>query len=172
MAGPKRWGWKNQREVKNQYQYTFLFNMCIGSALTYPFAVWVSRRMQRYQGGVPLVPYNRYVHDFVNVEPAALARKTFRQYFSIITLTGGFLFAVFTVHQNQKNDAWFSRPDIRPFPAMVAKETMDITERTMYETHYQSYRNKAYADEKKHRTWYRLFFPLDADYSVTRNPYH
>lgn len=54
---------------------------------------------------------------------------------------------------------------------MVAKEDLSITERTMYESHYQSYRNKAYKDEKKHRAWYRLFFPLDADYSVNRNPY-
>ncbi len=49
---------------------------------------------------------------------------------------------------------------------------MDITERTMMEAHYQSFRNKEYANDKKHRTWYRLFFPNDADYSVKRNPYH
>jgi hypothetical protein len=50
--------------------------------------------------------------------------------------TGGLIFAYLTVHQNQKMDAWYSRPDLKPFKAMVAKEDLDITERTMYETHY------------------------------------
>lgn len=70
-----------------------------------------------------------------------------------------------------KKDAWYSRPDLKPFPAMVPKETMDITERTLYETHYQTFRNKQYESEKKKRTWYRLFFPNDADYTVSNNPY-
>src|SRR5450830_1789830 len=134
--------------------------------MTWPLAVWVARRMQRYQTGVPLIPYNRFVHDFVNVEPSALSRKTFRTWFGLVVFAGGCAFANMTTSENQKRDAWYTRPDLKPFPAMVPKETMDITERTMIETHYQSYRNKAYADDKKHRTWYRLFFPLDADYSV------
>ncbi len=146
MAGPKRWGWKNQREIKRQYQYTFAVNWGIGALMTWPLAVWVARRMQRYQGGVPQVPYNRFVHDFINVEPSALARKTFRTYFGLIVFAGGFTFAMMTTHTNQKNDAWYTRPDLKPFPAMVPKEEMDITERTMLETHYQSYRNKVYAD--------------------------
>lgn len=54
---------------------------------------------------------------------------------------------------------------------MVAKEDMDAAERLVYETHYQSYRNERYKEEKKHRSWYRLFFPLKADYSVDRNPF-
>jgi hypothetical protein len=54
---------------------------------------------------------------------------------------------------------------------MVPKEEMSTTERTMYESTYTSWRNKKYADDKKHRSWYRLFFPLDADYTTDRNPY-
>ncbi len=68
-------------------------------------------------------------------------------------------------------DAWYTRPDHKPFPAMVAREDMDIGERQIYETHYQSYRNQRYKEDKKNRTWYRLFFPLNADYSVNRNPH-
>lgn len=75
------------------------------------------------------------------------------------------------MHQNHRRDAWYQRPDLKPYPAMVPKEELDVTERTMLESHYQSFRNKEFANEKKHRTWYRLFFPNDADWSVTRNPY-
>ena len=77
---------------------------------------------------------------------------------------------MYTVSGNQKRDDWYMRPDMRPYPAMVPKEEMDITEKTMRMAHYQSFRNEEYKKDKKHGTWYRLFFPNDADYSVTRNP--
>ena len=54
---------------------------------------------------------------------------------------------------------------------MVPKEEMDVTERTAYEAHYQSFRNKEYKQGKKKTAWYRLFFPLDADYNTQKNPY-
>lgn len=171
MASPKRWPWKNKREIEFQYSFTFWTNAVIGSIITAPFAVYVARRMQRTQGGLPTVPFMKYGYDFVNLDPGHHTRKVFRFYFFGLCLAGGYLFASYTVHQNQLKDAWYTRPDLKPFPAMVAKEELDITERTMLETHYQSYRNKVYADDKKHRTWYRLFFPNDADYSVHRNPY-
>lgn len=171
MAGPKRWGWKNQREIKRQYQFTFLTNAVIGGLLTAPFAVWIARRAQHYQGGVPIVPYHRWNHDFPNVDPGHLTRKKFRLYFFGTCILGGVLFANATLHGNQKRDAWYSRPDLKPFPAMVPKGSLDITERTALEAHYQSFRNKQYEENKKTRTWYRLFFPNDADYSVKQNPY-
>jgi len=171
MAGPKRWPWKNQKNIKNQYQFTFVHNMILGAVLTSPFAVFVGRRAQRYQGGVPIVPVQRFIHDFPNVDPGYHTRKTFRWWFIGTCLFGGFAFAMLTTNENQKRDPWYQRPDLRPFPAMVPKESMDITERTMYETHYQSFRNEQWKNDRKHRTWYRLFFPNDADYTVTRNPY-
>lgn len=69
MAGPKRVPWKNQREIKRQFQYTFFTHWLVGATLAWPLAVWVGRRMKHYQGGVPVVPYQRFVHDFPNVEP-------------------------------------------------------------------------------------------------------
>jgi hypothetical protein len=54
---------------------------------------------------------------------------------------------------------------------MVAKDEEDITEKTMYEAHYKTWKKNYYKNEKKHRTWYRLFFPNDADWTVNRNPY-
>lgn len=171
-AGPKRWPWKNQREVKRQYQYTFLANAMLGAFLTAPVAVWVGRRAQRYQGGVPIVPQQRWVHDFPNVDPGYLTRKIFKKYFFGTCIVGGFLFSYMTVDgDHQKKDAWYSRPDLKPFPAMVPRDQLDVTYRSVLDAHYQSYRNKQYESEKKHRTWYRLFFPNDADYSVSRNPY-
>lgn len=111
------------------------------------------------------------MHDFVDVEPTNHARRVFRRYFFGTTLFCGAVFAFWTLDERQVRDAWYSRPDLKPFKAMVPKQDLDITERTMYEAHYQSYRNQRYKDEKKNRSWYRLFFPLNADYSVNRNPY-
>jgi predicted nucleic acid-binding protein len=69
MAGPKRWPWKNAREIKNQYSFTYWTNFVIGCVLTSPFAIWVGRRSKHYQGGVPIVPQQRWIHDFINVDP-------------------------------------------------------------------------------------------------------
>ena len=86
-------------------------------------------------------------------------------------ITGGYLFAYFTTSTNQIRNAWYNRPDLKPFPAMVAKEGVDITEETAKEMHYQSYRNKKYRDEKKKTAWYRILFPVSADYEAVQNPY-
>jgi hypothetical protein len=171
MANPKRWAWKNAREAEHQYTFTFLTNAAFGAVITSPFAVWVARRMQRGQGGVPSVPMMKYGYDFVNLDPGHFTRKTFRFWFFGTCILGGYLIGSYSVNENQKKDAWYARPDKKPFPAMVAKEDLDVTERTMLEAHYQSFRNKEYKEDKKHRTWYRLFFPNDADYTVHRNPY-
>lgn len=62
---------------------------------------------------------------------------------------GGLAFAYGTVDERLVKDEWKMRPDLKPFKAMVPKENLDITERTLYESKYQSYRNKQYADSKK-----------------------
>lgn len=111
------------------------------------------------------------IHDFVNLDPGYHTRKVFRWSFFTTCALGGFCFAYYTVSTNQKRDGWYSRPDTRPFPAMVPKESMDETERTMLETHYQSFRNKEYQEGKKNRTWYRLLFPNDAKFDAAQNPY-
>lgn len=128
--------------------------------------VYIGRKAQRYQGGVPIVPYQRIVHDFPNLEPTHYARKVFRTYSLVTCVLGGIAFAYLTVDQAQMRDSWYDRPDLKPFKAMVPKEEMDITERTAYEAHYNTFRQKMNAQDKKKRAWYRLFFPLDADYRV------
>ena len=68
-------------------------------------------------------------------------------------------------------NTWYNRPDLKPYPAMVPKESMDITERTALEAHSRKFRNERHKDEKKKSTWYRLLFPNSADYNVKENPY-
>lgn len=99
-ANPKRWAWKNKRETKNQFQFTFLVNGLIGSVLTAPLAVWVGRRAQYGQGGVPTVPMQRWVHDFPNVDPGFHPRRTFRWWFLGTCMFGGILFAYATTSTN------------------------------------------------------------------------
>jgi hypothetical protein len=82
------------------------------------------------------VPLNRFVHDFINLEPSRASRMAFRNYFTLTMVVSGVTFAYLTTDSSQKNNIWFNRPDLKPFPAMVAKDTMDVTERTMLEAHY------------------------------------
>ena len=73
-----------------------MVNAVIGGFLTWPLGVWVGRRMTRTQGGVPKVPIQRFVHDFVNVDPTRTARRTFRFWWFSTMAVGGILFAYMT----------------------------------------------------------------------------
>ena len=127
--------------------------------------------MTKTSGGVPMVPYNRFIHDFINLDPSKHARSTFRFYMFLTCAVGGFIFAGFTVDQRQVKNTWYNRPDLKPFPAMVPKECLDETEQTTLEAHYQKFRNEQNKETRKKSAWYRLFFPNKADYSVNRNIY-
>ena len=92
-AGPKRIPWKNQRQLKRQYQFTFMCNWIMGSALAWPIAAMIGRSYKREWCGVPVVPINRWVHDFPKVDPGHFARKTFKYYSRWSCLALGYLFA-------------------------------------------------------------------------------
>jgi len=79
---------------------------------------------------------NRFVHDFINLDPSAYAKKRFRRFHFATIFTGGVLFAYATTDRRIGRDEWYSRPDLKVFPAMVPREDMDITERTAYESKY------------------------------------
>ena len=111
-------------------------NFILGSLLSWPIGVWVGRTMTRYQGGTPIVPYQRFVHDFINLDPSKHARSTFRMYWLVTCAAGGILFASFTMDEKLKVNRWYNRFDLKPYPAMVPKEDLDITERTIMEAHY------------------------------------
>ncbi len=76
------------------------------------------------------------MHDFINLDPSAYAIRRFRRYcFGTMALCG-LLFAHATVDERLVCDEWYMRPDLMPYKAMVAKEDLDITERTAYEAKY------------------------------------
>jgi DUF4097 and DUF4098 domain-containing protein YvlB len=68
-------------------------------------------------------------------------------------------------------NTWYNRPDLKPYPAMVPKVEESITEKTAKAAHYHDYRKKYAAEDRKRSAWYRLVFPLAADYTVKNNPY-
>jgi hypothetical protein len=97
--------------------------------------------MKVNQGGVPVVPYQRFIHDFPNLEPANKSRKLFRRWSLLSAMAMGFIFARYTVNQEQLLNPWYTRPDLKPFAAMVKNEA-DVTELTMKNNHYNSYRQQ------------------------------
>ena len=69
MANPKRVPFKNMLTLKQEYRREFYYNFAFGALLGWPLAVLIGKRTQTYQGGVAVVPYQRWVHDFPNVHP-------------------------------------------------------------------------------------------------------
>ena len=59
-AGPKRVPWKNYREISWQHKTRTAVAWLFGSAMLWPISIAVGRRMKHYQGGVGVVPYQRY----------------------------------------------------------------------------------------------------------------
>jgi len=96
--GPKRIPFKNMKEIHNQHRFTFITHWILGSFLAWPLAVAVGRRQKYYQGGVPIVPYQRFIHDFPKLDPGREARLRFRNWSLIFCVTVGFIFARKTVH--------------------------------------------------------------------------
>ena len=95
--------------------------------LTWPVGVLVGRRMMRYQTGVPVVPYQRWIHDFPELDPGVRPRRVFRKWFFLTCLAGGIAFAFYTTDNRQMKNTWYNRPELKPFPAMVPRDTMDVT---------------------------------------------
>ena len=118
----------------------------LGSALSIPFAVAIGRRMKHKQGGVPIVPQQRFVHDFPNLEPGRAARLNFRWYYYGTMIVTGYVFAQFMTRSDTQNNWWYNRPDLKPHPHMVAQEDIEsrrskVAHETMMNTSYVSYRN-------------------------------
>jgi hypothetical protein len=67
MAGPKRIPWKNYREQKIHYRHRFWSLVGLSGLAFYPFACVIGRAMKTTQGGVPVYPTPRFVHDFPKI---------------------------------------------------------------------------------------------------------
>ena len=164
-ANPKRIPWKNHRELKRQYQYNFLLSWIAGAVLTWPVAVFIGRKYKTTWTGVPIVPMQWYKHDFINVSPGVFSRKQFRLYSLAASATMGFLFA-FAINEREgaRSNLHRNRPDLKPYPAMVKPdEEDDVPLQTMQQALYKKHR---VGNDVKQSSWYRFFFPLDADFSV------
>mmetsp|Transcript_17467 Transcript_17467/g.12471 ORF Transcript_17467/g.12471 Transcript_17467/m.12471 type:complete len:211 (-) Transcript_17467:72-704(-) len=169
-ASPKRIPFRNAMELKRANQYEFAVKMAFGSVLAWPIGVFIGRWSKKNAGGVPVVPYSRYVPDWPNVNPTAKSSRNFRLFSLATCLLGGFLFAKATTNPERTTNVWYNRPDLKPFPAMVKQES-DVTEDSAKKQLYYSYRLKKRAEERKKSTLYRFLFPLDADFEVRENPY-
>tara|TARA_B110000285_G_C15044857_1_gene573742 strand:+ start:641 stop:1318 length:678 start_codon:yes stop_codon:yes gene_type:complete len=169
-ASPKRIPWKNMRQLKRQYQFTFCMNWLTGGLMFFPFALYFGRRMTRYQGGVPVVPYQRFVHDFPSVEPTRAARFAFRNWTFGACVVAGFIFAKYTCHDTQKHNKWFNRPDLKPYPAMANTDHMNVdggkAKSDMMAAHYTKYKAERNASDYKNSSVFRFFFPMDASYEI------
>ena len=98
-AGPKRWPWKNHREIHRQHTYTFIIHAGLGAIAAVPLAVYVGRRARVTQGGTPLVPLNNFKYDFINLDPAFHAKRRFRMgYYSTLIIAGILSGYAFTNH--------------------------------------------------------------------------
>jgi hypothetical protein len=167
-ANPKRIPWKNQRQIKRQYNFTFAVNWFAGSILAWPLAAAIGRRFKATRGGVPIVPLNRWVHDFPRPEPGRIARLTFRFYSITAAAALGYLFArTFTDSAIRCSNEWYNRPDLKPFPAMVKQHEGDLTHRTMLEAQYNNKQQSSF----KSSALYRFFMGRDADFTIRENPY-
>jgi hypothetical protein len=93
MNGPKRVPFKNLQELKRQYRTDFVTWFLIGAGITYPFAILVGRRMMMYQGGVPVVPNQRWIEDWPNVRANRTTNRFFRRYAVGTCFIGGFVLA-------------------------------------------------------------------------------
>ena len=65
------------------------------------------------------MPYQRWVHDWPNVDYARTNRKYFRRYAMITCAITGGLFAKTFTDSNALKNPWYTRPDFKPKAAMV-----------------------------------------------------
>lgn len=71
------------------------------------------------QGGVPMVPNQRWVDEWPNVHPSKTTNKFFRRWAGATCLLGGFAFAKYFANEGTMRNEWYTRPDLKPYPAMV-----------------------------------------------------
>ena len=144
-----------------------MLNWAFGSLLAWPVAAAIGRRFKVTRGGVPVVPLNRWVHDFPHPEPGRVSRLTFRFYSFTACALLGYVFATkVTDYTVRCSNEWYNRPDLKPFAAMVDKPT-DAMHKSMIESQYVTARES----EGKRSPLYRYFMARDADFSLKENPY-
>jgi hypothetical protein len=156
--------------LKKQYRADFMTWAIIGGAITYPFAVLLGRRAQTYQGGVPVVPYQRWIDDHPNVHPSRTTNKFFRRYAGVACIVGGYIFGRYMADESILNNETYTRPDLKPFPAMVKERTDYDSEvvQQLIDKNYLTYKST----ERKKSPLYRLLWPEHADFTPKTNSFN
>lgn len=169
MSGPKRYPFKNYAELRTQYRKEFSTWFLIGAGLTWPIAILIGRRATMTQGGVSIVPNQRYVDEFPNVYANKTTNKFFKRYAFGACILGGFVLGRMMSDDAILKNETYTRPDLKPFPAMVREPSEYDNEayQQMLERNYLKYRNK---DVRK-EPFYRLLWPEQADFTPKKNWY-
>ena len=164
MAGPKRIPYKNLLELRTEYRIEYAQWFLLGAAVSWPIACMIGNRAQRYQGGAGVVPYQRAVEEWPNVHATRTTRKFFRRYAFGTCFIVGNLLAGYMTDTSRLSNEWYTRPDLKPKAAMVKDDSMlyeaDVVNQ-MKQQHYNTV-----TDDHKKSNWYRMLFPLDANYDT------
>ena len=154
--------------MKRSYQIDFVKNWFWSSLVTWPVAIMIGKHYKQTWGGVPLVPIQRIIHDFVDVSATNTARRQMRFYTFGSAMAMGFVIAIAVTDRSTfTSDSYKNNPTLRPYAAMVKPDEDDITYKTMLPALYTKHRTGQY----KSSAWYRFLFPADADFTVKDNPY-
>lgn len=113
------------------------------------------------------MPVQRWVEEWPNVHANRTTNKFFRRYTLVTMAIGGFLFGRYFADESILNNEYYTRPDFKPFPAMV-KEPLDYDQEAynqLLEKNYLKYKNNQYQKS----SWYRLLWPHFADFTPRTN---
>lgn len=161
MANPKRVPFKNMVKIRDDYRKHFYFNMAVGCLLFWPVAALVGRRAQTYAGGVAVVPYQKFVPSFPNVNPNRTTNKFFRRYSICTSLFCGFFFAKYMTDDSGLKNNWYTRPDLKPKAAMVHENF------TYDETALKQLMAQNYGQGEERKSFFKRFFnPRTANFET------
>ena len=87
------------------------------------------------------MPYQRFVDDHPNIAPGRTVRKFFRRWQIGTAFFMGNLFARIYTDETPLNNRWYTRPDLKPYPAMVkdSSEYYDNAYQQLLEKNYREY---------------------------------
>jgi len=141
-----------------------------GCFIAWPAAMFIGRSAQTSRGGVPIVPTQRWIHNWPNVHPMRSTWRMYRRWVAYTLIVGGTLVAQSWHTRSYMRNDFYSRPDLKPKAAMVnSQNTYDeIAYQQVLEQNY--WRHAAAKDQNK-SVLKRLFNPSDADFSPKSNLY-
>ena len=150
----------------------FVWYWVVGGMLFWPVACVIGRRAKVYQGGVPVVPQQRFIHDFPNVDPTHRSKRTFRTWSFWSACLVGYLFANHMSDNRKLINQYYNRPDLKPYPAMVEQdEDEKVRMHDVKLAHSARYQKQVENEDFWRSSVVRFFFPNQADWTIRENPY-